>query len=380
MAQQPRPCDVLVVGGGPAGATAALVLAREGARVTLLDKAQFPRPKPCGGLLTRKTLLLLQRLYGVCAGTGLHSGLIDHAASGYQVFLRERLFFQNHDGYPFHFVRREIFDEFLLRQATQAGVSVHQHTVVTSAAPERGQVLTSRGDLFQAPVIIGADGANSVLRRHCDIDRRAWKRNLAMAMEVAVPLRSLPDPPRQARVYAGFARGGYCWSFPNKDRALLGVCELARARISLKQRFKDFTKGLGLDNLAMPQPWAHPLPYGNFLKRPGKERVLLVGDAAGMVEPLFGEGIFYALRTGELAARAVLEHKENPLQAYCGALRRSIIPEFRWSMLLRNALFYCYRAHCLAPIKGLSYNGGRRILEIIHGERSFKLFGRRLQF
>lgn len=373
--------DVLIIGGGPAGATAAVTLARQGVRTALLDKARFPRPKLCGGLLTRKTMRLLERVHGLIPAQGLEQGVLDHAASGYQVFQRNRMLFQSLDGYPFHFVRRHIFDAHLLQQAAAAGVDVRENCEVEDVAPEEGRLLTRQGRTLAADWILAADGVSSVARKRCGVDARAWKHNMAMAMEIHLPISGMPDPPLRPRVYTGYLGGGYCWSFPNRNQAVIGACELLRSHTPLKRRFKDFLQGLQLDLRDLPQPRAHLLPYGNYLPHPAQGRVLLAGDAAGMVEPLFGEGIYYALRTGELAAQAILEHAaqgpEAVEQRYVSAVNSEILPEFRWSKVMRNLLYYSRKLNAIAPIKSLSVDGGRRILDIIHGERSFRLFGKR---
>lgn len=378
-------CDVLIIGGGPAGASAAMTLARQGRHALLLDKAAFPRPKLCGGLLTRKSMLLLQRVFGLTPEQGLAEGVLDFQASGYQVFQRRRMLFQSPDGYPFHFVKRDVLDTHLLRQAQAAGVDVRENSEVCDVIPQQGRVTTRHGQVLQAQVIIAADGANSIARRRSGFDPKAWKHNLAAAMEIHIPRKQLDDPPDKPRVYTGFAGGGYCWSFPNSDRVALGVCELVRSPTTLKHRFNDFVQELGLEQGGLPKPGAHPLPYGNYLKQPAHERVLLAGDAAGMVEPLFGEGMFFAMRSGELAAATVGEALEKRqsldpeavARAYVRRIRKEVLPEFRWSKILRNLLYYSKEYNAMLPIKSMSWDGGRRILDIIHGERSFRLFGLR---
>ncbi len=374
--------DALVVGGGPAGSSAAVTLAQAGARVLLLERATFPRPKLCGGLLPRKSVVFIQRRFGLSPAQALEQGVYDSAFQGYEVFQRGHSLVANMDGYPFYFVDRAVLDAWLLERAAAQGVAVREGTTVRSAAPLAGEVRSDQGEVFKAACVIGADGVNSALRRHCGIDKQAWLHDLAGAVEVCLAREKTPRDVTRAELYSGYTKGGYCWAFPNRERVVFGACELLRSDRNLVQSFRSFLADQCLDLERLPPFSARPLPYGNFLQRPGLARVLLVGDAAGLVEPLFGEGIYYALRSGELAAQAVLGAlvqgaPAKALDRYAGMLEAEILPELRWSKRLRYFLYHLGRLHGALPIKGMALNGSKRILELIHGERSFRFFRRR---
>ena len=375
--------DALVVGGGPAGATTALVLARSGVKVLLVDKARFPRPKLCGGLLPRKTVDLVQRLHSLSPSQALRQGIYDSEGKGFKVFLGERPLTLSNGGHPFHFVNRTVFDAFLLERAQKAGASLRERTRVREAAPDQGWIRTDSGEVIKADCVIGCDGANSPLRRYCGVDRRAWLRDLAGAVEISLPREDAPRIVTKPELYSGFTLAGYCWAFPNRERVLYGACDLLRSRRNLSDSFLRFLQAQGVKRKDMPRLKGHPLPYGNFLPRPGKGKLLLAGDAAGLVEPLFGEGIYYAMRSGELAAQGLLKASKinfsiSTLENYVQSLQREIMPEFRWAKRLRFVLFHIGRMNGALPIKGIAMDGGKRILETIHGERSFRFFKRRV--
>ena len=179
-------------------------------------------------------------------------------------------------------------------------------------------------------------------------------------------------------IYSGFIDAGYAWSFPHRDRVIVGICGLYHGRPAgmIRSCLDDFLRFLGLPRDHGLAVKGHPLPYGNWLARPCGGRVLLAGDAGGLVEPFFGEGIHYALRTGELAAQACLEASRNgadPCGVYVRALEAEIFPELLWARRLRDVLYRFVRSGMTTPVKLFLGLGGTKLQEMVHGMRSFRL-------
>jgi flavin-dependent dehydrogenase len=179
-------------------------------------------------------------------------------------------------------------------------------------------------------------------------------------------------------IYSGFIDAGYCWTFPHRDRVIVGICGLYRNKPSgmIRHCLADFLRFLGLPEDHGLAVKGHPLPYGNWLERPFSGRTLLVGDAGGLVEPFFGEGIHYALRTGEMAADAclgTLKQGGDPTLAYELVLKQEIFPELTWAKRLRNVLYWFVRTGMVLPVKAFLGGGGTRLQEMVHGMRSFRL-------
>jgi flavin-dependent dehydrogenase len=179
-------------------------------------------------------------------------------------------------------------------------------------------------------------------------------------------------------IYFGYVPWGYAWSFPGDRHRSLGIVGLNRKRGKyLLSGFASFLESLNILQQNIPALKSHALPYGNYLARPGFAKVLLLGDACGLADPLLGEGIYYAHKSAALAARAVVKSFSNPpdvLSTYTRDLTRDVIAELKVIRLARQILFsmpanWRYRLlSCL--LRGLP----RLCEETVHGQRSYRWF------
>ncbi|MDQ3947114.1 MAG: geranylgeranyl reductase family protein [Actinomycetota bacterium] len=311
--------DVLVVGSGPAGSVAALVLARGGARVALVDKARFPRDKACGDLVGPRGVQLLNELGLHVPGAVRVGDMIVVGPSGRKVRLpcRPGLTYPGH-GFA---APRSVFDEALRAAAVEAGAEFFEGRAGEPLLGEDGTLggfVLSTGARLQADVVIGADGAASRVADVAglvDPTRVLWGFAVRAYVDdpVVLPHIVLWEPRR----WHGFP--GYGWLFPGVGGRAniglgLGVLTDRAAGAGATQHFDAFVEHLRrLGVLQAPlSPASRGDRLGGWLKMgmvgttPGRGPVLLAGDAAGLVNPLQGEGISQAMGSARAAAEAVL--------------------------------------------------------------------------
>jgi geranylgeranyl reductase family protein len=317
--------DLVVVGAGPAGACAALgaLRADPGLSVLLLDRAAFPRDKVCGDGIAPHALDLLSA-----------AGVTDIVTDRYPV-RRLRLRRRNLEASALMqreawVVPRTVFDARLVDAARDAGAVVRQQHV-REVVEEQDQV---RVDALRARVVVGADGAHSLVRSVAGVPRP----RMALAIRGYAP----PSPERlgeQVIVFGTGRRPSYAWSFDRGDGlANVGYGELLSGeakpnRAELLRQLGDLLPGATVAGTG----WrGHHLPLSSWSWPHPDGRILLAGDAAGLVNPLTGEGIYYAVATGLLAgtvAATAADHGERPGRAYGREVRRLLARHLRHTAL-----------------------------------------------
>jgi geranylgeranyl reductase family protein len=373
-------CDVVIVGAGPAGSTAAFLLASRGLKVHLLDRRNFPRPKLCGGLLTWKTIQTLERVFQTGPRALASSGIIRSASREYMVADRCGRRICRTLAYPFHLVDRKTYDDFWLQHAISAGAEFHPASEVATVDLKQNEVATEKGARWKGRFVIGADGVNSRIRKGLV---RAGKPigpprpGTAMALECAVPHQS-GSFPKSPAIYYGYVPWGYAWSFPYPDHQVIGIAALRRnACRRIMSCFQDFAAGLQISDLRVLPVQGHLLPYGNYLRTPGHGNILLAGDAAYLADPFLGEGVYYAHRSAELAAAAViasLAQPESAIDRYRESVQRIIHPELKYARAGRQLIFSLPPRLYFPVLAALLRLIPTVCEETIQGQRSFKWF------
>jgi geranylgeranyl reductase family protein len=290
--------DVLVVGAGPAGSATAIHLARGGARVLLAERARFPRDKPCGGGLTGRALR---------AAPCSVEPVVEHVVDRFELRLRYGSRFERDCGKPMILMtQRRRLDAHLAQQAADAGAELREGARVDALVIAEDGVEARVGDAFvHADILVGADGANGVVAKVAGLGEGIVK---GVALEGNVSWRDL-DPERykgRAVVELGVVPGGYAWVFPKGDHANLGVGGWG----SEGPRLRDHLTRLAIEHNVeldkLTDVKGHRLPMRPLGTSPAASRVLLVGDAAGLVDPLSGDGMYEAFVSGRLAAEAIV--------------------------------------------------------------------------
>src|SRR5581483_5881995 len=374
--------DVLIVGAGPAGSTAATLLASRGLRVQLLEARRFPRQKLCGGLLTEKTLLLLNRVFGETPRSLHEAGIIDEDAPTFAVYWRKRRLARSRSEPPFLLANRQALDAHLLAHARGAGAEVLEETPVREIVTDPPSVIDLGGHRHAGRILLGADGVNSLIRRTLTteglIHTPAWQENLASGLECSVPKDQAPQLAGELMIHLGVVDHVYGWVFPHKDAYLIGVGGLNRTNRGFQRVLADYLDLLGVPSGVASKVAGHPIPYGNHVPQPAAGSCLLLGDAAGLVDPILGEGIYYAARSAELAANSILRTDAGPAAAreYVRLLQREVHPEFEAGLRWRRLVF-AGPEFLRATMSLLALWGARaRVLDVVHGRRGLPQWGR----
>lgn len=284
--------DLIIVGAGPGGSTAAYVVSKLGLKVLILDRFNFPRYKPCGGGLTPKTIALMHGL-NIDPEPVIRNGCTETAlinwAGTYMV--------SNYDNNEpiISVTSRDHFDYYLLNTSLMQGVEFLKDRVVGIKETKDGVVVRGFNDEYVGNYVIGADGANSIISQSIGNDINGGR---AIALMTIAHGRVLHD--NVCVIDMTRIKWGYAWSFPRgKGEYDVGIGSLRWS--NYRDYLRNYVKELSLKEGVI---YGHPIPI-RPKGRLASKRVLLVGDAGGFADPTTGEGIFYAMYTGTLAALAI---------------------------------------------------------------------------
>ncbi len=291
--------DIAIVGAGPAGSTAAYRLATAGASVLLLDKAKFPRDKPCGGGVTGRAARLLP--FSI-------EPVVEDVVARLNCGLRYRHRFSRRAAEPLAYMTQRVrLDEFLLRKAAEAGAEVRE-----------GETADARE--LDAQIVIGADGCNG-----------SSAKQLGLADGVVHGVALEANYPHEQR-FAGamvleiaVIRGGYGWVFPKGDHVNVGVGGNAEEGPRLRTELRRMCEAYGIDPDAARDTRGYRLPQRLSETRLARGRTAVIGDAAGLVDPFSGDGMYEAFLSARLVADASLEvlaGRTDSLEPYQEAVER----------------------------------------------------------
>ena len=315
---------MIIVGAGPAGSVLGYELARAGADVVILEKEKMPRYKTCGGGVNFRAATLLD--FDI-------SQVTERVVYGGEVTFRQRHGFTRYYPEPLtYMVMRDRFDLLLAERAVGAGARLLEDAKVTDIQQVNGHiVLEGKVQPVRGRFIVGADGANGIVARHLGLMRNP-KMCVALEAEIQVPESILARWESIATIDVGVIPGGYAWVFPKEDHLSIGVMGDVQYARSLKKYYERFVDSQRLGDYRVRRLKGHRLP----LRRPGMSiqngQGLLIGDAAGLIDPFSGDGIYYAIKSAKIASSALLRAlgtEASGLGGYQGVVDRDIMPERR---------------------------------------------------
>ena len=326
--------DVAVVGAGPAGTSAAYVLASSGVSVAIVEKARLPRYKTCGGGLLYRAVRSLP--------VGI-SPVIEREFRSVQMILSPRLRFEVHRPSPIvTMTMRDALDHLLVEAAAGKGATVLQARAVTDlqTTSDRVELKTDAGAIA-AKFVIAADGAGSTIAKLAGFGDGRFMVP-ALECEIEVSPESFEQHATTARFDFDRIPFGYAWVFPKRSHLSVGVLSLKPEAVKLHEVLDDYLRRLSIRPLTIHRH-GYVIPLSPRSAGFARSRVLLSGDAAGFADPVTAEGITFAVRSGQLAARAIVEGKLQVLvveKTYEQLVEQFILPELRIARRLAKLLYF----------------------------------------
>ncbi|KKG14108.1 geranylgeranyl reductase [Methanosarcina sp. 2.H.T.1A.6] len=292
--------DLIIVGGGPSGASAGRAAGKAGISTLLLEKEYFPRYKPCGGALSPYALS--------CLDFKLPESVVERDISKIRIHFREHCTERQTRSRLALLVSRKVFDNFLLDKARETGIEVHFGEKVLDCEEREEYVeVKTLQNTYLAKFVLIAEGSGGMLKYKVRPQRdRRTEYGLALVSEVPEDDEVIRNRfPGVIDIHFGTAPGGYGWIFPHAGYYSVGVTGTAEYLKHPKKVMQDFLRANGFSGEL--QVSSHIIPVGGIKRKTISSRVLLSGDAAGFVDAFIGEGIAYAIRSGQLAAENVAD-------------------------------------------------------------------------
>ncbi|RLB23018.1 MAG: geranylgeranyl reductase [Deltaproteobacteria bacterium] len=359
--------DIIIVGAGPGGASAARELSSYGLKVLVLEKTPLPRAKPCAGGLVFRGLDHVPRSVYQAIERYCYETRVNILSCNLSLITKK----------PepiLAMAMRENFDLALIKAAKSTGARVLTSCKVIDLDfhPKHTKVITTNGG-FTCRFVIGADGALSITARRAGF---GGPQDLvpALGCELYLDRAQFQRFNRAARFDIGFVPQGYGWVFPKEKHLSVGVGRLRKGPIDLKRLFDDYLRFLGIDRIQGMKKKVSVIPLRPRTSTFVKNRVLLVGDAAGLADPLMAEGISNAILSGQLAARAIRFGnfvEEKVKQCYETLLDRKILNDLNWARKAARCIYDHPRVGALFfRIYGERMREG--MMEVMSGKRSYR--------
>ena len=356
--------DVIIVGAGPAGSTTARECAARGMSVALLDRAEFPRVKPCaGGVTIRAANLLPFDLSPVVERVAFGMHFSYKRSNGFVRRASDRLAL---------LTQRRHLDTFLVERAVDAGATLLQHAPIQEVeANGRHVVVQADGHRIKGRTLVAADGANGSTARLAGVDVKI-ARGIALEANVTPP-GGVPAQWEDSMGFdMGYPQGGYGWLFPKGDHLNIGVGGWRYTGPGLRQALAQLVRFYGFDPADMWGVRGHHLPLRHPDSPVVQDNVALVGDAAGLIDPLTGDGIYGGISSGRLAARRLADYVDGrapDLTGYQRDVERELAPDLSVSQKFHD-LFHLSPALYVALERHTSLLTGT-LCRLLRGEQTY---------
>ena len=291
--------DLIIIGGGPSGSQAGRCAGKEGLKTLLIEKDRFPRSKPCGGALSEKARSYLD--------FELPPEIREKEIWGARLRFRDQIIEGSKDFRLATMITRSSFDNYLLEKAAETGIEIQTGERVTDFT-ERGDHVEvhTRAGTFRSKFLIVAEGAQGKLKNRIRKNDRSNEYGICLVADIEENNEKIDAfLPGILEIHFGLIHMGYGWIFPHDSYYSVGLGSFARKWPETKRLMSDFLKKNGFNGKYRVR--GHLIPAGGIRRKNVGRRVILAGDAAGFVDPFSGEGIAYAIRSGQIAGEVVTE-------------------------------------------------------------------------
>lgn len=308
--------QVVIIGAGPAGTSAGIKLQEFGIDCCIIDKAIFPRPKLCGGLITQKTIDIMSEL-NIGA---FNEHIVKFRTNKVNIDACSSTISSFESSIPFTLVDRADFDDCLFRKYKQLGGEAIEGVRTVQIDASSQSVLLSNGEQFSYDILIGADGAMGISSKCAG--------NVALPMafgvEVSIPTNQLFQQPQGITLDVGYLPDGYVWIFPKGLNTTIGLACSFKREIDYVGLLRQYISNKCCTNYQYRIQGAF-LPYGKHRAKVTYKHsnLLLIGDAAGLTDCVTGEGVYFAIKSGMIAADTIIENYPKHIMHICDCYERN---------------------------------------------------------
>ena len=326
--------DLIIAGAGPAGSSAAREAGKMGLDVLLIDKDRFPRYKPCGGGLSERALSYLD--------FSLPENICERSITGARIRFGDRVIDRHKDYRLTVTLTRSIFDDFLLKKAQEIGVHVATGKKVLDFREDSEKVEVRAGDeTYRSKYLIVAAGSQNRLKER--VRDRDGKDRYGICMVTEVPEKNDAIDARLGNAlefHFGVARMGYGWIFPHDGYYSVGIGGMAKDMSNPRRSMIGFLRKNGFAGSYKLR--GHLIPFGGITRPVASPRVLLSGDSAGFVDSFTGEGIAYAIKSGQNAAQTVADKLEDDdldlAESYQQRCKKDFGDDLKYSLIMAKIM------------------------------------------
>jgi geranylgeranyl reductase family protein len=367
-AAQTNSFDVAIIGAGPAGCSAALALARAGTTAALFEKAALPRYKTCGGGVLARAFKHLPAETASIVQRPFNSVALNFLSTSMQ-------FVVSREQPMVYMTMRSELDSLLARTAQKAGVKLFDRFSVKQVRPSADFVeIVSEQEVYRAKFLIGADGVHSLTAK-----AMGWPELTALAPalehEIHVNSGDFERFSEMPRFDFNVIKSGYAWVFPKREHLSVGILSTRRTCPDLQSKLAEYLQKIGIKHIERVERHGYLIPLAPRAGPLARGRVLLTGDAAGLVDPVTAEGISHAILSGQLAAAAIAEGQFDPAMVaplYQEKLDRHILGDLRAARVLARVLYHHPKIR-----NAIFRLNGRKLCEfaatVIMGEASYQV-------